>query len=192
MAGPETKRAASLPQSAAQHATLPAVSTEHAGSDLAPLVVLLTSGVVAVALFKRLGLGSVLGYLAAGLAIGPFGLGLFADPASILHVADLGIVMFLFVIGLEMQPSRLWSSTRQIFGLGAAQVGACALLLTGGLVAYGVAPVVAFVGAMGFVLSSTAIVAQILEERGETSLPRGQRATSTASTAPAICTATCS
>lgn len=152
-----------------------AVSTEHAGSDLAPLVVLLTAGVLAVALFKRIGLGSVLGYLAAGLAIGPFGLGLFSDPGSILHVAELGIVMFLFVIGLEMQPSRLWSLRRQIFGLGAAQVGACALLLTGGLVAYGVAPGVAFVGAMGFVLSSTAIVAQILEERGETSLPRGQR-----------------
>lgn len=152
-----------------------AVSTDHAGSDLAPLVVLLAAGVVAVALFKRLGLGSVLGYLAAGLVIGPFGLGLFSDPGSILHVAELGIVMFLFVIGLEMQPSRLWSLRRQIFGLGAAQVGACGLLLTGGLVAYGISPVVAFVAAMGFVLSSTAIVAQILEERGETLQPRGQR-----------------
>jgi len=155
---------------------MPAVSTEHAaGSDLAPLVVLLAAGVVAVALFKRLGLGSVLGYLAAGLAIGPFGLRLFSDPSSILHVAELGIVMFLFVIGLEMQPSRLWSLRRQIFGLGAAQVVACGLLLTAGLVAYGLAPAVAFVGSMGFVLSSTAIVAQILDERGETSLPRGQR-----------------
>jgi glutathione-regulated potassium-efflux system protein KefB len=152
-----------------------AVSTEHAGSDLAPLVVLLAAGVVAVAVFKRLGLGSVLGYLAAGLLIGPFGLGLFADPGSILHVAELGIVMFLFVIGLEMQPSRLWSLRRQIFGLGAAQVGMCGLLLTGVLVAYGQPLVVAFVGAMGFVLSSTAIVAQILEERGETLQPRGQR-----------------
>jgi glutathione-regulated potassium-efflux system protein KefB len=151
------------------------VSTEHAGSDLAPLVVLLAAGVVAVAVFKRLGLGSVLGYLAAGLVIGPFGLGLFADPGSILHVAELGIVMFLFVIGLEMQPSRLWSLRRQIFGLGAAQVGMCGLLLTGVLVAYGQPLVVAFVGATGFVLSSTAIVAQILEERGETLQPRGQR-----------------
>jgi glutathione-regulated potassium-efflux system protein KefB len=151
------------------------VSTEHAGSDLAPLVVLLAAGVVAVALFKRLGLGSVLGYLAAGLAIGPFGLGLFSDPGAILHVAELGIVMFLFVIGLEMQPSRLWSLRRQIFGLGAAQVGVCGLLLTGVLIVYGLPLVVAFVGAMGFVLSSTAIVAQILEERGETLSPRGQR-----------------
>jgi len=154
------------------------VTTEHTGSDLAPLVVLLSAGVVAVALFKRLGLGSVLGYLAAGLVIGPFGLGLFSDPASILHVAELGIVMFLFVIGLEMQPSRLWSLRREIFGLGAAQVAACGLLLTGLLVAYGLPPIVAFVGAMGFVLSSTAIVAQLLEERGETSQPRGQRVVS--------------
>ena len=146
--------------------------------ELGPLVVLLAAGVVAVALFKRLGLGSVLGYLAAGLLIGPFGLGLFSEPGSILHVAELGIVMFLFVIGLEMQPSRLWSLRRQIFGLGAAQVGVCGLLLTGALVALGLPAVVAFVGAMGFVLSSTAIVAQLLEERGETSLARGQRVVS--------------
>jgi glutathione-regulated potassium-efflux system protein KefB len=152
-----------------------AVSTEHSGVELGPLVVLLAAGVVAVALFKRLGLGSVLGYLTAGLLIGPFGLGLFSDPSAVLHVAELGIVMFLFVIGLEMQPSRLWSLRRQIFGLGAAQVVTCGLLLTGVLVAYGLPVAVSFVGAMGFVLSSTAIVAQILEERGETSQPRGQR-----------------
>jgi glutathione-regulated potassium-efflux system protein KefB len=151
------------------------MTNELHGPDLVPLVVLLGAGVVAVALFKRLGLGSVLGYLAAGLAIGPFGLGLFSDPSAILQVAELGIVMFLFVIGLEMQPSRLWSLRRQIFGLGAAQVAVCGLLLTGVGIAYGLEPVVAFVGAMGFVLSSTAIVAQLLEERGETSLPRGQR-----------------
>jgi glutathione-regulated potassium-efflux system protein KefB len=86
--------------------------------------------------------------------------------------------MFLFVIGLEMQPSRLWSLRREIFGLGAAQVVVCGLLLTGLLVADGLSVLVAFVGAMGFVLSSTAIVAQLLEERGETSQPRGQRVVS--------------
>ena len=74
-------------------------------------------------IFKRLGLGSVLGYLAAGLAIGPFGLGLFTDPQAILHVAELGVVMFLFIIGLEMQPSRLWALRQQIFGLGVAAGG---------------------------------------------------------------------
>ena len=79
---------------------------------------------------SALGLGSILGYLAAGLVIGPFGLGIFYDSAAILHVAELGVVMFLFIIGLEMEPSRLWSLRREIFGLGVLQVGVCALLLT--------------------------------------------------------------
>lgn len=145
------------------------------GSELVKVVVLLAAGVLAVPLFKRLGLGSVLGYLAAGLAIGPFGLGLFSEAGTILHLAELGVVMFLFVIGLEMQPTRLWKLRRQIFGLGLAQVVVCGALLTAlGLVA-GLKPVVAFIAAMGFVLSSTAIVMQLLEERGDTSTPRGQR-----------------
>jgi glutathione-regulated potassium-efflux system protein KefB len=145
------------------------------GSELVKVVVLLAAGVLAVPLFKRLGLGSVLGYLAAGLAIGPFGLGLFREAGTILHLAELGVVMFLFVIGLEMQPTRLWTLRRQIFGLGLAQVVVCGALLTAlGMVA-GLTPVVAFIAAMGFVLSSTAIVMQLLEERGDTSTPRGQR-----------------
>ena len=84
------------------------MSVPAEGNQLVNVVVLLGAAVVAVPLFKRLGLGSVLGYLAAGLAIGPFGIGFFSDPKSILHVAELGVVMFLFIIGLEMQPSRLW------------------------------------------------------------------------------------
>src|SRR5262245_46046434 len=103
---------------------------EHHGLDLLPIITLLAIAVVAAPVFKRLGLGSVLGYLAGGLAIGPFGLGVFSDPASILQIAELGVVMFLFVIGLEMRPSRLWQMRRQIFGLGFAQVAACALALT--------------------------------------------------------------
>ena len=117
-----------------------AAETAHAaevaahGFDLFPIVILLAAAVVAVPLFKRLGLGSVLGYLAAGLAIGPFGLALFSDAQTILHVAELGVVMFLFIIGLEMQPSRLWAMRGEIFGLGAAQVGgAIALLICVGL-----------------------------------------------------------
>ena len=74
----------------------------------------------------------MLGYLAAGLAIGPYGLGVFRDAQAILHVAELGVVLFLFVIGLEMQPSRLWSMRKEIFGLGLAQVGVCMLLLLDG------------------------------------------------------------
>jgi glutathione-regulated potassium-efflux system protein KefB len=145
-------------------------------SDLVKTVALLAAGVVAVPLFKRLGLGSVLGYLAAGLAIGPFGLGLFEHPETILHVAELGVVMFLFVIGLEMQPSRLWKLRKQIFGLGVAQVAVCGTLLTvAGMLLWDLPVERAFVGAMGFVLSSTAIVMQMLDERGETATPRGQR-----------------
>ncbi len=99
-------------------------------SELIQVVALLGAGVIAVPIFKRLGLGSILGYLAAGLIIGPFGLKLFSDPASILHVAELGVVMFLFIIGLEMRPSRLWSLRREIFGLGVLHVAVCSFLLT--------------------------------------------------------------
>lgn len=145
------------------------------GSDLVTIVVVLAAGVVAVPLFRRLGLGSVLGYLAAGLAIGPFGLRFFGDPQAVLHVAELGVVMFLFVIGLEMQPSRLWSMRGDIFGSGLTQVLVCGGLLTGLGWLAGYPLPVSFVAAMGFVLSSTAIVMQIMEERGEVGTVAGQR-----------------
>lgn len=106
-------------------------------SSLVQVVALLGAAVIAVPLFKRLGLGSVLGYLAAGLIIGPFGFGLFTDPQAILHVAELGVVIFLFVIGLEMHPSHLWHLRKQIFGLGSLQVILAAVLLTGVGVAFG-------------------------------------------------------
>jgi glutathione-regulated potassium-efflux system protein KefB len=147
-------------------------------NNLLLVLALLGAGVVAVPIFKRAGLGSVLGYLAAGIAIGPFGLRLFTEPSTILHVAELGVVMFLFVIGLEMQPSRLWSLRRQIFGLGVLQVTVCGALLTGVGLAFGLPPMVSFIGAMGFTLTSTAIVMQVLNERGDTSTPLGQRAIS--------------
>ena len=151
------------------------MAAAEGGSELVSVVVLLGAGVVAAPLFMRLGLGSVLGYLTAGVLIGPFGLGFFSNPQAILHIAELGVVMFLFVIGLEMQPSRLWGLRREIFGLGAAQVGACGALLTGVGMLLGLTPVVAFFAAMGFVLTSTAVVFQILNERGDTSTPEGQR-----------------
>jgi monovalent cation:proton antiporter-2 (CPA2) family protein len=143
--------------------------------DLIPVVVLLGSAVVAVPLFKRLGLGSVLGYLAAGLAIGPYGLGLFDDPATILHVAELGVVMFLFIIGLEMQPSRLWSMRHDIFGLGLAQVLGCMAVLCWVGVALGYPFSQSLIAGAGFVLTSTAIVMQMLGERGDLSTPKGGR-----------------
>jgi glutathione-regulated potassium-efflux system protein KefB len=145
------------------------------GFDIVPIVVLLAAAVVAVPIFKRAGLGPVLGYLAAGLAIGPYGLGVFHDAQAILHVAELGVVLFLFVIGLEMQPSRLWSMRKEIFGLGLAQVGVCMLLLwTVGLtLGYPLAP--SLIAGTGFVLTSTAIVMQMLEDRGMMALPPGRR-----------------
>jgi len=151
------------------------MAAEQHGIDLLPVITLLGAAVVSAPLFKRLGLGSVLGYLAAGIAIGPFGFRAFTDPASILQVAELGVVMFLFVIGLEMQPSRLWSMRGQIFGLGFAQVIVCALLLTGVGVGTGFPVAPSFVAGAGFVLTSTAIVMQLLEERRELSTPGGQR-----------------
>lgn len=159
---------------AAETATHAADAAAH-GFDIVPIVVLLAAAVVAVPLFKRLGLGSVLGYLAAGLVIGPFGIGLFSDAQAILHVAELGVVMFLFIIGLEMQPSRLWAMRGEIFGLGAAQVGgAIALLICVGL-ALGYPVAASFVAGTGFVLTSTAIVMQMLDERRAMGAPKGRR-----------------
>lgn len=150
----------------------------HAALSLTPVVTLLGAAVVAVPLFRRLGLGSVLGYFAAGVVIGPFALGLIANPTDILHISELGVVMFLFLVGLEMKPQRLWALRRAIFGLGLMQVAACMALLTGAAMAFGFPPLVAFVAGAGFVLSSTAVVMQVLAERGETSTPQGQQAVS--------------
>ena len=150
-------------------------AAHHAAFDPLPVVVLLAAAVIAVPLFRRAGLGSVLGYLAAGLAIGPFGLGFFDDAQSIIHVAELGVVLFLFIIGLEMQPSRLWSMRGEIFGLGALQV--CLAIFT--LISVGLAlgyPVGAsFVAGTGFVLTSTAIVMQMLQERGAIAQAKGRK-----------------
>ncbi|OOF79110.1 potassium transporter [Rodentibacter caecimuris] len=150
------------------------MAAESAG-DLIRVVALLGAAVVAVPLFKRIGLGSVLGYLAAGLAIGPYGLHMIDDPHAIIHLAEFGVVMFLFVIGLEMKPSHLWSLRRQIFGLGSMQVIISAILMTIVGAQFGVSWEVAFVSSAGFVLTSTAIVMQVLGERKELSTKRGQK-----------------
>lgn len=151
------------------------MATEGSSFDLIQVVSLLGAAVVAVPLFKRLGLGSVLGYLAAGLAIGPYGLALVTDSHSIIHIAEFGVVMFLFVIGLEMKPSHLWGLRRQIFGLGSLQVVISAILLTIVGTLFGASWEVSFICASGFVLTSTAIVMQVLGERQELATPRGQR-----------------
>lgn len=151
------------------------MAVESHGPDLGALVILLGSAVLAVPVFKRIGFGSVLGYLAAGLVIGPFGFRVFTEPAEILHVAELGVVMFLFIIGLEMQPSRLWAMRKEIFGLGLAQVAVCILLLSWVGVALGYSPQTSLIAGTGFVLTSTAIVMQMLQERGDIAKPKGQK-----------------
>lgn len=146
------------------------------GQTLGPVVVLMGAAVIAVPLFRRLGLGSVLGYFAAGMLIGPSALGLVSNPLSILHISELGVVMFLFVIGLELRPHKLWAMRSQIFGLGLAQVTAAiaALALTAYAV-FGFNAPTAFVAGAGFVLSSTAVIMMLLQDRGEMSSAEGQK-----------------
>ena len=143
--------------------------------DLLDGIALLAAAVIFVPFFRRFGLGSVLGYLAGGLVVGPFGLKLFEEPEEIVHFAELGVVLLLFVIGLEMKPSRLWALRKEIFGLGASQVILCGLLMTGAAILLGFPPATAFIAAMGFTMTSTAVVIQLLNERGETSTPSGQK-----------------
>jgi glutathione-regulated potassium-efflux system protein KefB len=145
------------------------------GLGLGHAVALLATAVVAAPVFRRLGLGSVLGYLVAGLAIGPFGFGLFRDPENILHVAEFGVVMFLFLIGLEMRPQKLWALRKEIFGLGATQVLVCCALLSLIGIAAGLPWAAAVIGASGFVLSSTAVIMKTMDDAGETATEPGQR-----------------
>lgn len=128
-------------------------------------LIYLGAAVVAVPIAKRLGLGSVLGYLAAGLIIGPWGLRLITDVDAILHFSEFGVVLLLFLIGLELEPRRLWQMRMPIFGLGGAQVAGCALLigLLGAL--FGWHWSTALVAGLGLALSSTAIALQPLTER---------------------------
>lgn len=138
-------------------------------------IVLLSGAVIAAPLFKRIGLGTVLGYLAAGIVIGPI-VGFVREAEEILHFAELGVVMLLFIIGLELKPSRLWAMRWDIFGLGSVQVISCglALALLGGLLldSAGEAVIVGF----GLALSSTAFAMQMLDESGETNTAHGRKA----------------
>ena len=139
-------------------------------------LLLLGGAVVSAPLFKRLGLGTVLGYLAAGIVIGPV-LHAISGGGEILSVAELGVVFLLFIIGLELKPARLWQLRRDIFGLGSVQVLATGAALTGlalyiGLLDWRGAIVAGF----GLALSSTAFALQILEDRGDLNTQYGQRA----------------
>ena len=139
-------------------------------------LVYLVATVVAVPVFKRLGLGSVLGYLAAGVVIGPWAIGLISDVDSVLHVAELGVVLLLFIVGLELQPSRLWQLRRTVFGLGSAQVLGTAVVLGGIALLLGQKLAAAIVVGVGLSLSSTAFALQLLAEKKEQDREHGRAA----------------
>jgi glutathione-regulated potassium-efflux system ancillary protein KefC len=143
---------------------------------LGQALIYLAAGVIAVPLFKRIGLGSVLGYLAAGMAIGPWGFGLIGDPQTVLHFAEFGVVMLLFLIGLELDPRRLWALRRPIFGMGSVQVLATAAAVAAIAVALGQPLTVALVAGMGIAMSSTAIGLATLQERNLLATTGGQAA----------------
>jgi len=137
-------------------------------------LIYLAAGVIAVPLFKRLGLGSVLGYLAAGMAIGPWGLRLIGDPQTVLHFAEFGVVMLLFLIGLELDPRRLWTLRRPILGMGSVQVLATGAAVAAIALALGQPLAVALVAGMGLAMSSTAIALASLQEKNLLATPGGQ------------------
>jgi monovalent cation:proton antiporter-2 (CPA2) family protein len=142
----------------------------------AQIAIFLAATVIAVPLFRRFKLSAVLGYLAAGVVIGPWCLGLFDDVESILHFAEFGVVLLLFVIGLELQPSRLWVMRHAVFGSGAAQVVVTTAVLAVVARVLGQSWPAALVIAFALSLSSTALILQVLAERGELTARHGRSA----------------
>src|SRR5258708_11272308 len=128
--------------------------------SLAQTAVLLAAAVLAVSLFRLLKLSSILGYVAAGLVIGPWGLRLIGNIENVAKVAEFGVVLLLFIIGLELQPTRLWVLRRIVFGLGSAQVLLCTLLLGGAAYLAGLPATTAAIVGFGLSLSSTPLVLQ--------------------------------
>ena len=139
----------------------------HGQGNLELFLIFLLAAVVAVPLFRRFGLGAVLGYLVAGVAMGPFGLRLVKDPASVLGFSELGVVLLLFVIGLELSPARLWVMRRPVFGVGGLQVLITALALGAITALLGLGWKANLVIGLGLALSSTAVGLQLLAERKE-------------------------
>ena len=125
---------------------------------------------------KRLGLGSVLGYLLAGIALGPWGIGLVDEVESVLHFAEFGVVLLLFVIGLEMQPARLWTMRQAVFGAGAAQVLGTGAVLAGIAAGFGLPLAAAIVAGLSLALSSTAFAVQTLAEKNQLATRYGRTA----------------
>ncbi len=145
-------------------------------SFLADALIFLSAAVIVVPALKRLGMSSVLGYLSAGVVIGPAGLSLVRDPEAVLRFSEIGVVLLLFVIGLELQPRRLWVMRRLVFGLGSAQVTVTTGALVGVLVLLGLAPGASLLLGFALALSSTAFVLQLLAERRKLSHHHGRAA----------------
>ncbi|MCG7496948.1 glutathione-regulated potassium-efflux system protein KefB [Vibrio sp. Of7-15] len=137
-------------------------------------VIFLAAAVVAVPIAQRLGLGSVLGYLIAGVAIGPWGMGLISDVDAILHFSEFGVVLLLFLIGLELNPRKLWQMRGPILGLGGGQVFITTAVITAVALAYGLSWSNSLVVGMGLALSSTAIALRVIDEQGLAGSETGQ------------------
>ncbi|MDX5630797.1 MULTISPECIES: glutathione-regulated potassium-efflux system protein KefB [unclassified Brenneria] len=137
-------------------------------------VLFLFVAVLAVPIAARIGIGAVLGYLIAGIAIGPWGLGFIRDVDAILHFSELGVVFLMFIIGLELNPKKLWTLRRSIFGVGAAQVGLSTLLLGGALYLMNFSWQSALIGGVGLAMSSTAMALQLMREKGMNRNESGQ------------------
>ena len=147
------------------------------GDFLIQAATYLGAAAIAVPIFNRFKLGSILGYLAAGVAVGPFGLNLLHQEEGVFHVAELGVVLFLFVIGLELSVSRLWAMRQQIIGLGTAQMGITGAVIAGAFVAVGVMPMeAAIIAGLSLAFSSTAFALQLMRDRGELNTSYGGRA----------------
>lgn len=138
--------------------------------------IFLAAAVTIVPVFKRLGLGSVLGYLAAGVLIGPSGFALVQNVDDVLHLAEFGVVFFLFTVGLDLQPSRLWEMRRTVFGFGGLQMAVTSAIAAAVAFALGVPLVAAAIAGIGVALSSTAIALQLLSERNQLAAPHGRTA----------------
>ena len=133
---------------------------------LTAILLFLFAAVVAVPIAQRLGIGAVLGYLIAGIAIGPWGLGFIRDVDEILHFSELGVVFLMFIIGLELNPAKLWQLRRSIFGVGACQVVITAAVLGALLYFTQFAWQAAVIGGIGLAMSSTAMALQLMREKG--------------------------
>ena len=139
-------------------------------------LILLTAAVIAVPLFQRLGLGAVLGFLVAGTVVGPWGLGFIVAVDEIRHLAEFGVAFLLFIIGIELKPSRLWVMRRSVFGLGTAQVLTTGTVITLVALALGIPTRSALIVGFGLALSSTAFGLQILADKGELGTAHGRSA----------------